>query len=297
MKKYIFLLFLVCNTYVHSQDYGAYLIDFEDTNVLSRLTIDTISNKNNSWQIGTPNKDYLSNARSKPNVIITDTINPYPAIDTSGFYITHIADQGYEYNQIVRISGYYKVDCDSIYDYGKIEISLNNGKHWFDPLSDTIPENYIHSTKPVFTGKSDWTNFEIWLANDLTFNSKNGDTIIYKFLFISDSIQNNRDGLMFDDLIFEDWFESVQKNDVKSFNSYVYPNPGKANIRIVFDNPEFQTHSATVYTFEGKIVYDNCDIKAEVVHLDVDNLNNGIYFYKLINEITSERSTGKFVIE
>ncbi len=58
------------------------------------LWIDTVSNPNNIWQIGSPQKTVISSAHSAPNVIITDTVNTYPPNNTSVFIIGHLAQVG-----------------------------------------------------------------------------------------------------------------------------------------------------------------------------------------------------------
>ena len=68
-------------------------------------------------------------------------------------------------------------------------------------------------TKATSTGNSNgWQNFYVNLAMlGYHFNINYGDTILYRFTFISDSTQTNKDGLMFDDFHFEDWVESISE--------------------------------------------------------------------------------------
>ena len=141
---------------VYSNAQPGFFLDFENPySVEHVLTIDTISNPNNSWQIGIPNKEFLSDAFSPMNVIITDTINPYPVNDTSAFTIWHVADEGFVEPHSADLQGYYKVNSDSLRDFGRIDFSPDNGNLWVDLINDTIyPPPMWRSDIPVLTGTS-----------------------------------------------------------------------------------------------------------------------------------------------
>jgi len=65
-------------------------INFDNTNNIKSVFIDSVNFRHNVWQIGKPQKSIFKSAYSIPNAIVTDTINPYPINDTSSFIITHI---------------------------------------------------------------------------------------------------------------------------------------------------------------------------------------------------------------
>lgn len=169
------------------------------------IFIDSTANPNNVWQIGTPQKSVFSSAYSVPNVIVTDTINHYPTNDTSSFIYQHIAWYGMEIGQVADLKGQYYVDCDS-QDKGDIEISLDHGSTWNSILN-------LSSSPINLSGSSgDWQYFSIYLGTyGLTNNVQNGDTVLIKFSFMSDGIQDNRDGLMFDDLSFEESVSNLEE--------------------------------------------------------------------------------------
>jgi len=64
MNKLTTILFIVLSISAYSQEYWDYDINFEDTNQFFRLNIDTISNPNNIWQIGEPQKTVFTSAYS-----------------------------------------------------------------------------------------------------------------------------------------------------------------------------------------------------------------------------------------
>ena len=98
MKKYLLLiLMMLFSVASFSQSSSFYTLDFEDTAALHHLRIDSVSNLNDIWQVGAPQKPIFTNAYYNPNVIVTDTINPYPINDTSSFTIVNVAGDGFTY--------------------------------------------------------------------------------------------------------------------------------------------------------------------------------------------------------
>lgn len=180
---------------------GNYDITFDNNYGLNHLAIDTVSNPNNIWQIGTPQKNLFANAASLPSAIVTDTLNPFPINDTSIFIIKNQAlEEGFLQPQLVILSGKYYVNSDSLTDYGKIEFSPDNGLTWIDLLNDTIKIDSMWTgsyyqplywfwnshwatsrERPILTGNSNgWKEFGVRLS-DLGpyFNIEYGDTVLY----------------------------------------------------------------------------------------------------------------------
>ncbi len=99
MKKHLILLAMssLPGLSMGQLDFFDYTITFDDSQEIEHLYIDTVSNPNNIWQVGIPQKTIFTDAYSPPNVIVTDTTNPYPVNDTSVFMIPHLADNGFMY--------------------------------------------------------------------------------------------------------------------------------------------------------------------------------------------------------
>jgi len=302
MKTFTTLLFTILIGSVYSQNYWDYNIDFEDTTQFFRLEIDTNTNPNNIWQIGTPQKTLFTSAYSLPNAILTDTFNPYPINDTSMFIIKHVADWlgGFTYEHTVILSGKYQVNSDSLTDFGFIEFSPDNGVTWINLLTDTI---YLNQGcydwwwgKPTLTGNSNgWSDFYVWLAgfgND--FNIMPGDTVQYRFTFISDSLQSNKDGLMYDNLHFEDWAEVI-KNIQNQLVSKSFPNPALDMLTIEYENIDNSLHEVSVYNEKGKQILIKRTTNQSKFEINLKNLCSGIYYYKLTNLKNGKISFGKIV--
>lgn len=257
-------------------------ISFEDTTKYCMFNIDTVADTNNIWQIGEPNKTVFTSAFSTSNVIVTDTTQPYPINDTSSFTVMHLASSGLELSVVASISGYYYVNSDTITDYGLIEFSADNGLTWIDLLNDTAYAPYIHmfpwgGDTLVLSGNSGgWKRFGIsFAALGPLLGVRFGDTILYRFTFISDSVQTNKDGLMFDDLRFDDWAESVDEIKSNKLIS-IFPSPTHDRLYIQ-PQPDHLNRQASVKVLDvsGRLLYSNDNFTG--TYIDVGNYINGVY--------------------
>ena len=277
-----------------------YDLNFDSQSGLQHLTIDTVSNPNNIWQIGAPQKTVFTSAYSTPNVLVTDTVGDYPINDTSIFIITNVAyGGGFETPHTVILAGQYYINSDTLTDYGKIEFSPDNGTTWVDMLNDTVGYWYWNSyEKPILTGNSNqWKSFWVNLAElGFAYGVQDGDTILYRFTFISDSIQTNKDGLMYDDLHFEDWAEGIEEVGFDLFKSKCFPNPTKRELTITFNNEQNSSFEIYVYDILGNEIF-NSKTNSNNVNLSVSKFKNGTYFYKLVDRTNKKFTIGKFIKE
>lgn len=301
MKIRLIVFLIICSNTVIGQYSGNYSLDFDDQDNLYHLYIDTVANNNNIWEIGNPNKVPFKEAFSSPNAICTDLDAPYRKNDTSTFIINNLADGGFENSHTVILSGRYKMDTDSLKDFGILEFSPDNGTTWVDLLTDTVykQKNCYEwwSEEPVFTGSVDeWREFHVWLAGfGPEFNIggwQMNDTVKYRFTFISDSIQTNKAGWILDDLHFEDWVESINNRNFVSFKSTVYPNPTADAVTIRFSNKEHEVFNVSLFRESGAL-QKSLDTNSELVEIDLNELPSGIYYYRIKHK--NKVSTGNIV--
>ncbi|NVO19788.1 MAG: T9SS type A sorting domain-containing protein [Bacteroidetes bacterium] len=266
-------------------------ISFDEANSLSRVKIDTVSNSLNAWRIGHPEKTVFTTEYSSPNVIATGLKDPYPVNDTSSFTIIHLAGDGWSTGYMkIDIGGWYYVNSDTLTDYGFIEFSADKGKTWYsaDSNSGCCSWSAVQEA-PTLTGNSyGWKHFYYCICPPVKVNYE--DTILYRFSFISDGIQSNKDGLMFDNLHFEDWSESIpeiQNNKLVS----IYPCPATDYISIR-RNFTADPESVQIINYAGQLIYENHDFIEGYVN--ISQLTNGLYFLKYSN--TKEYSVKKFLV-
>lgn len=191
MKKLLYFFFitttlLLFSIKVDAQYSGYYTLTFENTDTLfaSHLKIDS----NSIWQIGQPQKMNFTSGYNSPRAIVTDTINPITNNDTSVFYV-----YAYDYGAIQGKSPFlgfrYKLFCDTLTDYGKVEVSGDLGNNWIDLVRDANVYNFQLGSDTIFTGRTSWKYFNVtisaWYYNQGSYPFvRQSDTLIFRFSFI-----------------------------------------------------------------------------------------------------------------
>ena len=282
---------------------GFYDINFDDGTCMEGLFIDTLSNPNNIWQIGGPQKNTFTSAYSAPNVIVTDTVNTYPINDTSSFIIKDLAGYGFP-SYFAIFGGFYHVNSDSLNDFGRIELSPDNGNTWYDILNNAALTNYWEDNGslyaiPILTGNSNgWKYFQFNTEranNELGLGINPGDTIKYRFTFISDSIADSLDGLMFDSFEIVDFGASVNEYNINKISSIAYPNPAMDKVTIEFNNPNQSPYELKVVNNLGEEVLKRFGIHENEVLLDLSKVEAGFYTYYLQSLTRESWSTGTII--
>jgi len=291
-KHYILFYFLLFFLKGVSQD--GY-ITFDNPTNLFRIKIDT-SNPGNIWQIGKPDKQFFKKAHSLPNDIITDSINPYPVNNNSIFYLgINLPYPNPGWYQETDFSFFYKMDSDTINDYGKIEFSLDTGQTFYNLLrtysfhvtdsTGNIIANYGNGDTIVFSGKTNgWYQFYSTLIL-----LPSPDTIIFRFTFHSDSNQNDHDGWMIDDIGWFTWWEGIQEN---FYDFKIFPNPAKDILQI---DSKRKIKEVSVITELGQTLLKNSITNMPVI-LNIRSIDNGLYIMKIVYE-GDEMMMKKFLIQ
>lgn len=299
VKFYFFSMFFVMNTYVYSQSrvclQSIVEMNFDDGNNWTgcdTLIVDTSSNPQNLWVVSPALKTNINQAESFPNIIVTDSLYSYPADDTSSFVIKHVAGPGFEHNYTGMISGYYSVNSDSLNDYGIFEFSPDNGITWIDVTKDTIYYSLydVGLPRPVLTGNSNGWKYFAYDFSHLTpyFTIAAGDTIIFKFTFITDNNPDSLDGLAFDTFYLEDYFLGVEDISIKPAFK-IYPNPCQEALSIqILEYDAFKNGELIIYNILGEIVSKIIFLQNQTI--DVSFLPPGVYnlTLKAENSQTSE---------
>ena len=282
-KHYIVVNLLLSFLISHAQtDWGS--VNFDDSTWQNFIFFDTISNPENIWQIGNPGKTILDEAFSLPNAIVTDTINPYPVNDTSTFLVRYITPNPPLGDwEITGCNFMYKIDTDLNDDFGKVEFSIDQGETWIDYLTDTLFNYCIYFNNSFsFTGSSDeWHYFSLELNPGFNcFNLQPGDTVWYRFTFISDNNHSGKDGWMIDDIVLWDIYEGV-KYSQSSSPILVFPNPAKDYVEFEVRSSAFEAGSVIrVLSVLGEEVA-RVPMNSERTIWDCSKIKSGIYFYIL----------------
>lgn len=284
---FIIILFLTSSNNISAQ-YSSHTITFE--NGFSNLYIDTLQ-PNNIWQIGKPQKILFDSAYTKPNAVITDTVNPYPINNTSSFVVKILQDGwGWSPNfpgPFPYIEFMHKYNTDTIADGGHLEYSVDAGINW-QPVQ--IYENNwgpftLGSTEPYFSG----TFNQWWNKTYIRFNDgENGyvgliDSILIKFIFTSDGINTNKEGWVIDNIRYgTDIGSGVETfNGTQSFNTY--PNPVNNEFTVTFIETGTMNSELEIYNILGEMVSQS-KIQNSKSKINISDLPKGVYFVKLISD-------------
>ncbi|MEI6124254.1 MAG: T9SS type A sorting domain-containing protein [Bacteroidota bacterium] len=271
--------------------YGQFMhFDFEqDTNYQKYFYIDS-SQTNNLWQIGRPNKAVFDSAHNKPNALVTDTISTYPANNTSSFIVRHVASE-----PVIVFDYYYKMNSDTLVDYAKIESSVNGGLTWLN-ISNSISAFHQWFIMPIFSGNSNgWKSAAFGLDVEY-FGLSIGDTVLFKFSFISDSIDTHKDGWMLDDFLVYDVIDIGIHENIGKDDMFQIVCKEDGEIELIMRNYD-DVNDAQIQFYEstGRYIKDFKLNNTKTNILQFQNINSGMYFYR----ITSGRhylQTGKIII-
>ena len=297
MKKSVLAIILLiiscCNGYGQcAGDGDDFIVDFESGGYINyacfiqKDSTDTV----NVWDIGRPFKSVFKSLYS--NVILTDLTNTYKPNDTSVFMFAKRPGSSSRYWGMFIFKGSYYVNSDTISDYGKIEYSPNNGVTWIDLLKDTSglvgweDNPGTGFTTPVLSGNSNgWKQFRciIGIPDSVHVFSQNywTDTALYRFTFITDSVETYKDGLMFDNINVIELTESVTDPYASNNLITVYPTPAQTTLRVSYAQPMHQPQiritNSLGQTMRTMNNYTATDI-------DITDLPNGVYMLQCADD-------------
>jgi hypothetical protein len=264
-------------------------IDFEGPiSPVYQILFDNVSNPNCKWQIGVPNKAVFQSAYSVEHALLTDTLNPVPANDTSAFVLKLALDPFGPYH-ILGLSFWYQMDGDTS-DFGKIEISPDGGATWIDVLTEETSYEVVWlEPKPTLNGSTGgWQYFSF---NNFTDWSLATDTVLYRFTYITDSGSTLHDGWMIDDISPMQYWEGVVESQDNNLIS-ISPNPASNQLRI---NRIKSDENAKIQIVNqlGEVVVEEANFVGESI--DVGALPSGIYFIRYANG--KSFSVEKFIVQ
>ncbi len=262
------------------------------------------SSATNIWQIGAPHKSNFNQAYSFPNAIMTDTLNSYP-INSYSYFDYYIGAFNSEiYPGIIFIDLKHKFDTDTLKDGGFFTVSWDKGQHWMNVIhdsiysdgygitpgwSDIVPEpnlysdiNTLYNSEFGFSGKSDgWINTTlVWYEPRVRQNIS--DTMIVRFNFISDEIDNPKEGWMIDNIrsFALDIGGDLPENKDDDSHILISPNPFKTSTEITF-NSVYKSIEISVYDTQGNFIEIRSFSGLGKVVFERNKLQAGVYFLKI----------------
>ena len=300
MKKLLLLCLFSLPLSIQAQWYWQHFDGF-DTEPSESILIEFPEDSMNAWQIGEPQKDIFSSASSPPNAIMTDTVNPYPANDTSSFYFKFTDEfNGWE---IIAFQWLQKLDIDSG-DGGMVEFSGDNGLTWQNAFDNPYVYNfYGYNEENVdtlpngelgFVGSdNNWA--DIWLCYDLSWLSLS-DSLRIRYTMMSDSIESDHEGWMIDNMFAGlTFFHTVGEVEQENYLE-VYPNPTKGRVFINAQKKKtfHLIESMQLRDVKGKLL-EEFGPSPTKFFIDLDHHPDGVYFLSINTNFESQ--TFKIILE
>lgn len=295
MKKLLLLLTIPAFTSINAQNLQQ-RFDGADTTTCCSIFVQLDTSAQNIWQIGKPQKQIFDSAASLPNVLITDTVNYYPVNNNSSAYVTLIP--GFWGNGILAIQWMQKLDMDRDGDGAMVEYSFDNGATFNTVFNSPYVYNFygydpndldtLASTgEPDFSG-TDSLWHDVWLCFDNSFLQQQ-DTFVFRFRFASDSVNNNKEGWMIDNLLTHMTMIHTARGEVQKAYLNVYPSltDGVVNIEAMKLNEYHIIEKIEVLDNNGRVV-KKYGVSPTKFRIDLSDLPNGNYFIKVVTNYQTQ---------
>ncbi|MFK8008080.1 MAG: T9SS type A sorting domain-containing protein [Saprospiraceae bacterium] len=299
LTTYLLAFFLPIFTFAQYEFYQYF--DGADTNDVAVINIDLDTSSFNIWQIGPPQKIIFDSAATAPNVIVTDTINYYPSNNFSSFQYTI---KPWETWGILAIQWKQKIDMDFGKDGGMIEFSVDGGSTWQSAFNNPYIYNFygynetnvdtIATGEEVFTGvDSTWK--DIWLCYDMTWLNWN-DSIMVKHTLVSDSIDNDNEGWMMDNLLVHITIIHTVNEVEQDEYLIVAPNPtsGRVEISAKKINEYHIIEKMELHDSNGQLL-EEWEMIPTKFFIDIGNYPNGLYYLSI--QTNKERQVAKIMLQ
>jgi hypothetical protein len=238
---------------------------------------------NNLWVRDTSEKIILAHSG---DVMITDTLHNYPTGTNSSFEIHWPTWNNYPLSFIM--SFHHSMDSDSLLDGGIIEVSRDYGATWTNVIEDQtnilfFSNELYTSVDTLFTGETGfsgsfqdrYTEIE-WIWEFPIKQMMPTDTMYYRFRFISDAVENNKEGWMISDIQFSFADLGSGIEELGLFDFSLYPNPSNGTIHI---DCSLNMEKAFLRDLNGNLV--SSELIATKKVLNYSGLSKGIYFLQL----------------
>ena len=312
MKRYLLSALLSAPFLALNAQYYWYHeeVDFE-TN-LEFIRIDT--GTSNAWQIGPPQKYIFSGAYSVPNVIVTDTVEPYPVNCNSSFYLS-IKDLNWFTGSPSTLSFFHKYDCEAGHDGGFIDVSYDGGQNWLNIIYDSTMfncswtpgfgyygNNFYGDDDTLFNGTNgfsgtaeDWQHsvFTWWYC--IGVEEEYPDSMMIRFNFQSDGIQSGQEGWMIDDIVLDsDICGDIREHGPGMVTSTIDPNPVVQASVLKIDGAFNAPCTLAIADMTGVLMFSGL-LTSDEFHIGRLDLDPGVYVYALSFE-KGDSVKGKFTV-
>lgn len=283
---------------ISNAQYWTQYFDGADTIVGSSVFIDIDPDTTNIWQIGPPQKTVFTMAATAPNVIVTDTVNPYPINNISRFSFD-VDPSAFQWG-IVALQWTQMLDFDDN-DGGIVEYSVDGGTTWANVFNNPFVYNlYGHDIsnevvlptgEDAFGGK-DSTWKDIWLCFDWSWISQQSSMTV-RYTMKSDSVTPGAslgsDGWMIDNLIVHITFMHTVAEALQEDYMLVYPTPTTGEVKILTQKVQgfHLIEQMELIDLEGRVVKSWASVPTKFM-IDISDQPDGLYHLRVQTNIRTK---------
>lgn len=250
------------------------------------------------WQRGHTLKFGAAYARDSSCALITDTANTYPNNTIASFHVLLPHNSmwwgGYG-NYYFKF--WHRFETDSLFDGCWIEFSTDSGQHWM-PVDSFVDLSWMnchlyqsHSSGSTYdtliNGHKAWSGSSHgWIYTALHLNpyfpikpTRGGDINAVRFVFASDSIDNQKAGWMIDELDLGFVYMTGGLDNIQHYPSLpIYPNPSATGHYHISYPQHFVTGNVQVYNLHGQeILHQALEPELQLS----ENQAPGLYYYRI----------------
>jgi hypothetical protein len=256
------------------------------------------SSYSNVWQIGQPSKLNFNSAYSGSLAIMTDTAAAIPVNSDSFFEAIYTMDEFWFIPYTFVLSFKHKFDTEIGSDGGYITISFDNRQTWHNIIEENFDygwslqpswcsDNLYSPEDTLVNGESGFSgNSGAWIESSFQYGllpvKYYGDTLIVRFNYVSDSVQDASEGWMIDDLVLHFVDLGGETRFAQPDHGFaIYPNPAKDYISIITEDVR-RPLQFEIYSILGEKVFEK-DLILDFETVDVSSLNKGNYIVRLVS--------------
>lgn len=255
------------------------------------IYIDT-ANIANIWQVGAPDKTIFSSALSKPNALVTDTLNSYPVGNQSTFMFKMDMAQLWGSELFLILYWQQKMDCEPGVDGGRIDVSYDSMNTWVNVLEDDVFKPMWlgnMTTDTLFTGEPGLSRIHSnWIGHGICWNGYDGypvDEAYIRFTFLSDSVDTHQEGWMIDQVeinyLIVDDLEDPSPSSLAPSAFQLFPNPAVDRVIVQINAPVYPKGQVLIHHSSGVLLYQQEHAFDQPIELDLSSFSPGPYWVSI----------------
>lgn len=270
--------------------------DGADTSWTRSIIINMDTPAGNLWQIGKPSKVIFNSAATLPNALLTDTLNNYPAGNSSGFSFRFF-DSSININRNALIAVRWKQKLDMERGRSGLVVEFSRaGKPWESIFNNPNVYRFygyaFQNKDTLFNGQYAFSGSDtVWRDIWVCFTRQYPDSFEteLRFTFVSDTGTSGKEGCMIDNMLVQTTFAHTIKAVGGERNSTVYPTHSSGTLYVEASRASQNEYVRTVQicAADGRMVrqYNGQDFR---MILNINDLPTGQYLVKVATNSGNE---------